>query len=967
MRLSHLLTLPLLVASLAFAQNLRLLDNQDFESPELNWTKWPSESQSTMELDHTVVHSGKQSLKVTATRSGDRLFACAPAATFEPGKLYRITVYLRKDESVPSSAIGFRINWRAPNEGTIKDRSIPQQIREKQAGDWTARSGLIISSTIESTAQFMLSVENAVGRVWFDDITIENLGTTDNLPTDVWTNQTIGVETGSGPISRFVKHQTAGDAFYQSGARYNALVFASAEAEHQLRALQRTRAYAGQKPDADMEARFTAADEQLNQTYLAYIKAFKSKADADMAAFAAEADKLQSTLDTLKADLAKAQSAFKPAALPKELGRQPRSVKPFQPSGKLNRLLYGCWSPTQFSAWEKPFDLEFHSSAPGAPKVHTETEMDFSNITKACDDLQALGYSGTFGYLGFGMHEYMYAPQWLVDKYKDEPDFFKLSQDGLKGESRGNDRSLNYFHPAVRAYIKDYLTKYATFCRSEPRILFYEIAQEAYPYFSTSKGLRETGYGPHAEAAFRNWLQDKYQTIAALNKALGTGYADFAAIQPPPDAYIGRKEVTPLAAVFEAFRDASYRDYLNLIYTTLKAADPSKPVVARHSALLHLINGADAIDTCDVLSYHRGAPQMQLGNVYLSSLNRFHNKGLGYMEDFWGKQEEGNRVDDERAQRRGLEKHISRTAIWGRSLQMKWYSYTSGAYIFEYNGNWFNPQWDLTTVRYCAPGLAIAKREMEKLDWVLTHSQIVPSKVLVLQPSATMRNERPNLTAYSEILGLHDLLYKGGILYELVPEEYFEQNRAKLSDYNVVIVPQATYLSGGLQGKLLDFMQPGKLLVVLGEAGKFDELARPSGVLKAKLGPGKAPADRAALRSGKLNGDFLRADSLATLGSLRHDLWKSIASYAAPAASSDNTDLETVLRVAENGDRYLFLLNRNVDKPAEATVHVRLPIQQATDVMVPGGAKVPFTTGRDGSNLKIRLSPGETTALYLGK
>jgi hypothetical protein len=140
---------------------------------------------------------------------------------------------------------------------------------------------------------------------------------------------------------------------------------------------------------------------------------------------------------------------------------------------------------------------------------------------------------------------------------------------------------------------------------------------------------------------------------------------------------------------------------------------------------------------------------------------------------------------------------------------------------------------------------------------------------------------------------------------------------------------------------------------MLGEAGKFDELGRPCGLLSTKLGPGTAPADRVALRSGKVGGDFLQADS--------------VAGYSAPAASSDNMDVETVLRVAENGDRYLFLLNRNVDRPAETTVHIRQPLKQATDVMAPGGATMPFTTNREGSYLKVRLSPGGTTALWLGK
>ena len=165
-----------------------------------------------------------------------------------------------------------------------------------------------------------------------------------------------------------------------------------------------------------------------------------------------------------------------------------------------------------------------------------------------------------------------------MEKYRDEADFFKVSWDGLKGGSRGNEHSLNWFHPAVREYIRDYLTRYATFCKNEPRILFHEVAQEAYPDFTTSKGRRETGYGPHAVQAFRAYLKARYPSIEALNRAWGTKYAGFDSIEPPPDAYAQRgREATPLVAEFEAFRDDAYIDYLKLIYDSLKAGDPNKP------------------------------------------------------------------------------------------------------------------------------------------------------------------------------------------------------------------------------------------------------------------------------------------------------------------------------------------------------------------------------------------------------
>lgn len=952
----------------AHAQVLSLLKHQDFEEDRLEWTKWPEDTGTTMGLDATVAQHGRQSLRVTATRTNDRLFACAPTALFEGGALYRITVHIRRDGRVSANAIGFRINWRA-GEGEIKDRSTPASVSERRLGDWTARIGYVLASKIEPHAQFMLSVENAVGTVWFDNIIIEKIGDPSSLPVDLWTNQMMGVETGSGPLARYRGHQEARDRVYQMGEKYNALVFANGLLERDLRDLQRCLGYAGREPDKTLADTFTACDEQLNAAYLAYIKAFRSQEDADWDAFGALGDRVKTSHGLLKSALDRNLAALRPAqpvTLPPHLGRQPQSVKPFEPNGRMNRLLLGCWSPTEFSDWEKPLDLEFHSSAPGAPKVHTETEVDFSNITKACDDLEKLGYKGTFGYLEFGIHQSMYAPQWLVDKHKDETDFFRVSQDGLKGQSQGNSRSLNYFHPAVRAYVKDYLTQYATFCKNEPRVLFYETSQEAYPYFTVDGKARQTGYGPHAEAAFRKWLADKYRTIAALNQAWGSSYAGFDTITPPPDAYLGRKEVTPLVAEFEAFRDDSYTGYLKLIYDSLKAADPAKPVVARHSSLLHLINGARLFETCDVLSFHRGAPQMDMGSVYLNSLNRFHKRGLGYMEDFWGLQEEAGRSDDERAQRRGLEKHVARTLTWGRTLQLKWYSYTTGAYIFDYRGNWFNPQWDLTTVRYCTPGLAVAKQQMEKLDWVLTHSEIVPSQALVLQPSASMRNER-DISSYATMLDLHGALYQKGVLYELLPEEYFEDGRAKFGDFKVVILPNVKYLSADLQRKLVAFLRQGTLLIFVGQVPVRDELGRPCRVLADALGKeAESGVLFRGMRSFEAQGGHCQViPDLAGVTDYM-DLPKMVWSYAVPAAAGYYLT-ENVLRVTEEGDRYLFSLNPNVDRAVTNTVQIRGEVKRAVDVTAPGGFPVPVTTQNGRSAVKLRLGPGETAVIWLGK
>ena len=1004
----------------AAARNLALLPNQDFEEAPLGWGQWPDDSQSRLDLDNQVAQHGRQSLRVTAVRASDRAFATASTRAFETEIVYRVSLSVRKDPQVEEQAISVAINYRGGADEAIRQRARPVQLAKVPEGDWVRWSGLFLTPKGVTSWQFLLGVEFTVGRVWFDNIRIERLGAVADLQPDVWTNLTLGVEIGSAPLQRFAKHKDANDVVYQRALRYNALLMDSAFAEKDLRDLERCCAYAGRPAPERARALFGESEQLLNRTYQAYGAAFTSGKEEDARAFAAGAEALEHALQGLRAEVGQSLRRLRPAnapPLPARLGRQERRVPPFQANGRMNRLLFGAWSPTHFTDFEKPFDLEFHSSAPGTPRAHTEAQLDFGNITEACDLLEKAGYAGTFGYLPFGIHEYLYAPAWLVEKHKDEPDFYKASWDGLKGGSRGSDHSLNFLHPAVREYIRDYLGKYASFCKNEPRVLFYETAQEAYPDFGTPKGRRETGYGPHGIRAFREYLQARHKSIAALNRAWGTAYADFGAIEPPPDAYaqpqrgtvpqsdrngdtpageahnraVRKSEIrnpkseigiTPLVAEFEAFRDDAYIGYLKLIYQSLKAADPGKPVVSRHSALLNSINGARLFETCDVLSYHRGAPQMQLMNVYLNSLNRYHRRGLGYMEDFWGLQEE--RASDEVVQRRGLEKHIAQECTWGRTLQMKWYSYTAGAYIFTYNGNWMNPRYDVTTMRYAAPALAVAKRKMESLDWVLTHSSIAPARVLVLQPSATMRNERPDQDVYQEIHALHALLTRSGIPYELLPEEYVADGRARLADFDAVILPRARYLAGDLQRALLKFAQSGGTLVACGRPASHDDLARPADLLVPELLKGvpaastalvervwgsESPAPEgkgwAALRCGK--GQLVASIPLSQGGTEegKRALAGLLAATARRAAWSEASRFEVVLRTAEDGGRYLFLLNPDVDRPAEDTVRVGFPAKSAVDVTIPEGFPVKVSPTAGGASLAVRLGPGETAVVFL--
>jgi hypothetical protein len=968
------------------------LPDPGFEQAALVWSRWPAETSSTAQLDAAVAHSGRQSLRLHAVASDDRLFPNVAAQGLEGGKFYRVTLFARRSQTVAPEAITVHLNVTMAPPGTAAQRLQPMMPEWLPAGDWERWTGVFHLPVGTAAVQFCLGLQNAVGDVWIDDVTVADLGQSSGQASTLWRTVSLGVEIGSEPLKRYAGHKAANDTVYQSAGEYNRLLFRAAFAENALRHAERRLFYAGGEAPAELGAALQELEGALAAAYDGYAAAFGRGVEANWSTFRDAARRLEAacaSVETAAARETAATQAARPVPLPTHLGRQDRTVPPFGPDGRMNRLLFGAWSPLEFREQEAPFEFEFHSSIPGSPPDDTREEPDFSFIKTACDRLEEQGYRGSFGYLMFGIHDRLYAPKWLLDKHGADPDLFRVSWDGLKAvRDDGNLQRLNYFHPIVQRFIDRYLEQYASACRSEPRVLFYETSQEAYPGFAAEGGKqRQTGYGPAALAEFRAWLTAQYKTIGALNAAWGSAYADFAAIEPAADANAKPdRPRDPLAAEFERFCETAYMDYLARCYQALKRGDPDRPVAARHSSLIRNINGARVFETCDVLSCHSDAPHMSLMTVYANSLNRYHHKALGYLEDFWGVQEQGSRPWDERIQRAGLQAHVQRMCIWGRTLQMKWYAYTAGSYLFAYNGNWFDPRYDVTTLRYCAPALAVAKRAMERVDWVLTHSQIVPARLLVIQPSVAMRLERPARRVYSAILDLHRVLSAGGMLYELLPEEYIEDGRADLAGFAVVLLPEATYLSPGLQRRLAAYVANGGVVVAVGQPGAYDHLARPSGefltavtaAVSTDRRPGLAQAWGKPIPAAEPGGIPTFAAGAGQLMAIsgsqalltpagKADLLRLIAKHAQPEVWSRNRQFETVLRTTEDGERYLFVLNPSAEARREDVVCLRQGPTSVVDVSVDGGAPVPVVSTEGIAGLCLRLQPGEAAVLWLRK
>ena len=99
--------------------------------------------------------------------------------------------------------------------------------------------------------------------------------------------------------------------------------------------------------------------------------------------------------------------------------------------------------------------------------------------------------------------------------------------------------------------------------------------------------------------------------------------------------------------------------------------------------------------------------------------------------------------------------------------------------------------------------------------------------------------------------------------------------------------------------------------------------------------------------------------------SLWGPLEKLLASAGQRTAVSQADDLKILVRETADGQKYLCLCNRNVEKAVEAAVTVQGRYVQAVDVVVPGWCPVPLETKTDRSIVKVRLDPGDFTMILL--
>jgi hypothetical protein len=981
--------------------------NCGFERGTDGWGVWYADEPTAAmtryawSADDAVAHSGKRSLRIEAPDSNGRAFVHRSSEKIQPGALYAVSYWFRKSPELDPKAFDIRFNCRPANPASPRQRMIavnPLLTGTKSEGSWQQRSGYVrMPDAGPMRTQMGLYLQGARGTIWIDDVKIRPVPPEDKPLAGLWEYNPYRVDLGSAPVRTFDALKQAGHSILGRAARYNETLVRSAMVKEDVRRVQRLAHYDRKTDRAAVEelaVAMDAAEQDLAKLYRAYGEAFLDRENREKAAhFDESAAPLAAKLDALAGRAAAiveaATKRCRTAGI--QWSGPPEPPAPGLPAitsdGRVNQIIYAKRSLFQFQELEKPLGLDpVHSVSMGDAGTNEPGKYDWSGVDRQWDAVRAAGIAKrTCLATPLVVHDGCYAAPWLLEKAKTDPEILHVLSDG-ELYRRDHAVQVNWWHPEVKHYVTDLLRNLGRTFAPRDEFLFYVFQAECYgPYVSSSGGLREVGYGRRAEADFHEWLKRKYGTIDRLNGRWRTSHPSFDKVAPPADKYLRpRTHCGPLETEWEAWREQSYHDWRQFVYRTWKQADPNKPIVASHSQLFLRFSSPDEFDTCDLLGFHnRGADFMPV-TLYLHSISRYNGfKPLAQYENFWGVQEDHDRMGEELACRHSAQKHVFRLTAWDRFLQVWWYAYTTADYLTVYDGNWLDPCYALTTLRYRSAGLPVCFAKFKRLQRALLESRIVPSRLCVLAPTASMRNNFPYEASQNEIRDLFWRLFPRNDLFELVPEEYLTDGRADLDQFDVLVLPVAPYLSEALQQRILAWLKgKPRLLIACGPCGTWDELGLDSRVLLDAVFPDRPrfrpptpenprwslePSGERGSREARVGESqvVLLLQNVCELD--REALAKLVGRIekAAPRPACDDANAFEMLVRVKGDTRYLCVLNNGVDDAAEGLVRVRGRFHSVVDLDYPAGLPVEATSNSDTTSFPLRLAPGEATIIRL--
>lgn len=180
-------------------------------------------------------------------------------------------------------------------------------------------------------------------------------------------------------------------------------------------------------------------------------------------------------------------------------------------------------------------------------------------------------------------------PVWMAQKY---PEILRMDARRVR-DLQGGRQNHCYTSPVYREKVRKINTKLAERFSSHPAVILWHISNE----------IQGECHCPLCQAAFRDWLKERYGSLNALNEAWWTAfwshtYTDWEQIESPSP--IGETTIHGLTLDWKRFCTQQTADFLLNEILPLKAVNPAIPVTT------NMMGWYDGID------YHKLLPMLDV-------------------------------------------------------------------------------------------------------------------------------------------------------------------------------------------------------------------------------------------------------------------------------------------------------------------------------------------------------------------
>lgn len=401
------------------------------------------------------------------------------------------------------------------------------------------------------------------------------------------------------------------------------------------------------------------------------------------------------------------------------------------------------------------------------------------------------------------------APAWVADEY---PEVLRWNHERIP-MAHGSRRNLNYTSPKYYDLSDKLVTALAEHYKGERQIIGWQLDNEFNCHMDVS-------YAPSDTVAFRQWLEEKYKTLEALNKAWGTAfwsqtYTNWEQIDLPhptptwknPSQLLDETRFISDCVVRFAARQAEI----------LRKHDPKWFIT--HNALFANINPVDLMGVLDVFSQDQYPHFSGVGDWGWASSSLMQSRAMSFP---FG-------VLEQQSGPGGQMGYLLRTPRPGQIREWAWQAVAHGAGFLSYF------RW-----RTCPYGseqhwhglldpddrdnrrLAEAKRTGEEFHGLSREFLNAPPVkcVAVMRDFENDANER-RINTYTKGGNGEAWRWMSELAMRHLPTDMLWQN-AELAGYRVLAAPHFKIVDRAFVAKLEKFVRGGGVLVIGAQSGSKD-------------------------------------------------------------------------------------------------------------------------------------------------